>query len=111
MFDVFLSYNSRDKLVVEQVNDLLAAEGLRTWFDKDIIIGGDVFITKIEDGLKNCRSVAILIGAEGFGRFQDQERIAAIKQSIDAGTRVIPVLLPGAGDAANDLPSFLAIRR
>ena len=57
-------------------------------------------------------SIAILVGEEGRGAWQESEvRIALERLSQDVSTRIIPVLLPGAGEfGVVKMPPFLRRR-
>lgn len=109
-FDVFLSYNSRNRAFVSQLYEELVERGVHPWLDVREMDAGDTVIEKIEEGLKGSRTIAILIGPEGFGQYHKQEQYAAVTRAVTRGVRVIPVLLPGFNDKDDDLPSFLAAK-
>jgi hypothetical protein len=61
-------------------------------------------VDKLATVLGNCRAAAIVIGAQGLGRWQQRERDLALdRQTRDRTFPVIPVLLPGAEPALDFL--------
>jgi hypothetical protein len=109
-FDVFLSYNSRNRVFVGQLYAELLKRGLQPWFDVKEMDAGDTVLEKIDEGIKGSRTIAVLFGAEGFGQYHKHEQYAAVTRAVTRGVRVIPVLLPGFADADDELPSFLAAK-
>jgi len=94
-FDVFLSHNSRDKPVVEEIAAWLRGRGLRVWLDKDELRPGLPWQQGLEDGVKSSRSVAVFVGKDGMGAWQEPEMRAFLVRSKRENIPVIPVLLPG----------------
>lgn len=94
-FDVFLSHNSRDKPVVEEIAAWLRNRGLRVWLDKDELRPGLPWQQGLEDGVKSSRSVAVFVGKDGLGAWQEPEMRAFLVRSKRESIPVIPVLLPG----------------
>jgi len=105
-FDVFLSHNSKDKDFMQKVKEDLAILEVKAWLDVDEMPPGTTFQQAIEKGLKESRTVAVFIGQEGMGAWQNAEMEAAINQRLNGGKPVIPVLLPG-GPEISELPLFL----
>lgn len=106
-FDVFLSHNSRNKPVVRELADALEARGVRVWLDERELIPGRSWQGALEETLREVRSAAVLVGADGLGPWEIAEMRACLSELVDRGAAVIPVLLPGAPDEP-DLPLFLA---
>jgi hypothetical protein len=98
--DVFLSYNSDDRPVVEQLAAKL--EGLSVWMDKGKqgkLSGGENWQNGIRKGIDGSWSVAVCIGAGEVGPWQKEETQYALNRATtDKKFKVIPVLLPGAPD-------------
>jgi hypothetical protein len=88
-FDVFLSHNSRDKPQVEDIGNRLRARNLRVWLDA----------WELRPGFPWQRAVAVFVGAEGLGAWQEPEMRAFIARSRREKVPVIPVLLPGCPDS------------
>ena len=55
--DVFISYSSDDYNVVEWIVEQLKNNGIRVWFDKKEVIGGDKFSEKITKAIKDSTVV------------------------------------------------------
>ncbi len=58
-YDIFVSYSSKDKEAVHQLAGDLSSAGLKVWIDEWEIRVGDPITQKIQQGLENCRYVAI----------------------------------------------------
>ena len=98
-FDVFLSHNSRDKPVVVEIATHLRGKGLRVWLDKDELRPGFPWQEGLEEGVKASRSVAVFVGKDGLGTWQEPEMRAFLARSKRESIPVIPVLLPGCPDS------------
>jgi tetratricopeptide (TPR) repeat protein len=94
-FDVFLSHNSRDKPLVEEIGEHLRARDLRVWLDKWELRPGFPWQEGIEEGVHQSRSGAVFVGPAGLGSWQEPEMRAFITRSRREKVPVIPVLLPG----------------
>jgi TIR domain len=100
-FDVFLSYSRADQTIVERVAQALHASGLRAFLDRWYLNPGRSWPEALEDALASCRAVAILLGPDGFGPWQQREQYKALdRQTKEPAFRVIPVVLPGIKDPA-----------
>ena len=111
-YQVFLSHDSSDKPLVEQLARRLVRSGIEPWLDKWNLIPGQPWQEAIEDALEVCVSCAVFIGSNGTSPWQNEEMRAAIDRRVHDSRgefRVIPVLLPGANRGERSrLPSFLA---
>lgn len=110
-FDVFLSHNSKDKALVEQIAERLAdEEGLDVFLDIWNLIPGDPWQESLEDALNNSHAVAVFLGPSGISAWHNEEmRVALNARAASKQRRVIPVLLPGARQPdIDELPPFLA---
>jgi tetratricopeptide (TPR) repeat protein len=108
-FDVFLSHNSKDKSAVRELKELLSANGLAVWLDEDELQPGIPWQQLLEVGVKTSRSVAVLVGKDGLGPWEDEEMQGALVLAVRDRRPVIPILLPGAS-AQPELPMFLGNR-
>ena len=79
--------------------------GLRVWFDEWELRPGQPWQAGLEKGIRTSLSVAVLVGTDGIGPWEDVEMRAAIREFVQRGRPVIPVLLPGA-PAQPDVPLF-----
>jgi tetratricopeptide (TPR) repeat protein len=95
-YDVFLSYNSADHGVVEDIARKLRDEGLEPFLDRWYLAPGARWRSKLEEALSACRAVAIFVGPGEMGSWQQREVDVALDlQSRSPNLPVIPVLLPG----------------
>ena len=108
-FDVFLSHNSNDKPAVRELKALLEANGLRVWLDEDELQPGIPWQQLLEAGIKASKSVAVLVGKDGLGPWEDEEMQGALVLAVKTKRPCIPILLPGA-PTQPELPMFLANR-
>jgi len=112
-FHVFLCHNSQDKPMVRQLADKLLEHGILAWVDEKGVLAGDRFSKKLEETLDQAGALAVLIGPQGMGQWQEMEYHAALQRSIEdrdeegrPRLRLIPVLLPGVPPKP-ELPIFL----
>lgn len=109
-WDVFLSHNSSDKDVAEQIARRLRDHAdLRPFLDKWHLVKGDPWQERLEAALASSSACAVLVGHSDIGPWQNEEMRAALDRRVQRHDfRVIPVLLPGvAEDAIARLPQFL----
>jgi|CXWL01.1.fsa_nt_gi GTPase SAR1 family protein len=94
-FDVFLSYNSKDKMQVRRLAERLHATGLRVWFDEWVINPGDDFYSSIEDGLTNSRSLMLFMSktALGAGWVALEQSTLQFREPANTGRIFIPIVL------------------
>lgn len=93
-FDVFFSYNRRDRDQIYSAEAALRAANLRVFVDYRQLAPGGTWITELEKVISDASSVAVFVGANGLGRWQSRE----IQLALDLDKRVIPVLLPSLKD-------------
>ena len=105
-FDVFLSHNSADKPVVEELAKKLQARGLNPWLDKWELVPGRPWQEGLEDIISNAHAAAVMVGGDGLGPWEIPEMRVCLSECVRRGLPVIPVLLPGAPKQP-DLPLFL----
>lgn len=105
-FDVFLSHNSRDKTWVIKLKSDLVANGVTVWLDKDEIRPGDLFAKALEIGIKESRSVALIISPESMkSGWVEAEYYRALNLATSGDLQLIPVLYKKA-----EIPGFLSDR-
>jgi hypothetical protein len=110
-YDLFLSHNSLDKPVVEQLGAALINLGFSVWLDKWELRPGLDWQDALEEIIMTCRSAAVCFGGSGIGPWEDREMkrllIRFVKERKDGKVLpIIPVLLPGAPDNVT-FPLFL----
>lgn len=72
--------------------------GIEVWLDIWNLIPGEPYMPKIEEALAKSSAIAVFVGALGRSPYQNLEVQTAINTRARTGTRVIPVLLPGASE-------------
>lgn len=94
-FDVFVSYNSRDRTQVLEVAEGLRERGLRVWIDQWEMVPGRTWQDALEETIATVASAAIMIGPDGMGSWEEPEMRACLDQSVNRDMPLLPVLLPG----------------
>lgn len=105
-YDVFLSYNSRDRVDVLRIAEMLKGLGIRPWLDVWDLIPGQPWQHQLERAIDKVKSAAVFVGAAGMGPWQDQEMAAFIRKFVKRHAPVMPVVLPGLSKLP-ELPTFL----
>jgi small GTP-binding protein len=103
-YDVFLSYNWRDKDAVRRIEQQLRNRGLRPWMDERRLRPGSPWLPDLDKIIARVPAAALIMGAQR-GPWQRREIDAFIQQSVNRDCAIVPVLLPEASTA--DLPVFL----
>jgi len=103
-YDVFISYNWRDKDTVRSIAQQLRNRGLRPWMDERQLRPGFPWQPELEEIIARVPAAAVIIGAQR-GPWQTREIDAFIQQSVSRGCAIVPVLLRDAD--TGDLPIFL----
>jgi hypothetical protein len=107
-FDVYLCYDDRDKLAVEEIGKLLKTHGLAPWLDVWEVPSGMSWQRALQDQLPHIKSVAVFIGKEGMGPWQQSELRAILQDFVEQEHPVIPVVLPECDNKVDpELPPFL----
>jgi WD40 repeat protein len=106
-YDLFLSFNSADRQLVNGIAEGLRDAGLLPWVDARALLVGQEWQTELAGIIRRINTVAVFIGPHGLGRWQKLE----VEATVDEATRrrnlkVLPVLLPGTPDGA-EIPPFL----
>jgi RNase P subunit RPR2 len=100
-FDVFLSYNQDDKPIVWALAQKLRDEGVAVALDEEVIRPGDPLPAALERIIHGIRVLAVCIGPQGLGDWQEREYHLALSKYIEdrdeagrSSLRLVPVLLP-----------------
>jgi hypothetical protein len=112
-FDVFLSYNSRDRAVVERIARRLKRARIELWFDRWSLTPGGKWQAELAAGLSGSPACAVFVGAHDLGAWERQEiDVALNRAATEPAFRVFSVLLAGVDDPfdPNRLPLFLRAR-
>jgi TIR domain len=96
---LFISYNSIDRISVVAVQKLLQARGINTFLDHDNLVSGLAWPQALEQTLRAVDGVAVFIGRE-LGGWQKREMWFALDRQVREEKErrtfpVIPVLLQG----------------
>ncbi|AGA91585.1 hypothetical protein Thimo_2887 [Thioflavicoccus mobilis 8321] len=96
-YDLFLSYNRRDRAIVDPLAGALCERGLKVFKDDWFLRPGEPWPLALEKSLMASRAVAVAVGRNGLGPWQQREAAAALdlqaRRPPDDGLPVIPVLL------------------
>lgn len=95
-FDVFLSYNTKDRPSVRQIAEKLGGHRIKVWFDDEQVPPGTPFQTAIDLGIRLSRSIAIFVSDANLGDWHSGEAESAVLMQVKHGIPAIPILLPGA---------------
>ncbi len=100
-YDVFLSYNSRDREEVAKIAAFLRKRGLRVFFAIESLAGGDSWLRAVAQAITSCQAVVVVQGRERLSKWQQKEVDLALVHQTEKkpGLKIIPVLLPGADPA------------
>ena len=110
-YDVFLSYNSSDRAVVEPIARRLREHRLDPWWDSWATTPGSPWLQEIAEGLQASRACAVMVGPAGLGDWAREE--LAVAQDLaakDRSFRLFMVLLPGAPGLFEPGLAFLRTR-
>ena len=100
--DVFVSYSRADWQHAAEIDLVLRAKGLRSFFDRRNLAPGLPWVRALEQAIGAAKAVIVLIGPRGLGNTQQYEReLALVRQSRDPAFPVVPVILP---ETASDRP-------
>jgi len=107
-YDVFLSFNSKDRDAVKYIAHYLANDAdLRPWVDEWELSAGDIVVDKVYQGLEAAPVYAVFLGQQGEGPWQTPEIRTAVQNCVkDPQRRIIPVFLPESPEHPV-LPPFL----
>jgi hypothetical protein len=105
-FDVFLCHNSEDKPKIREIKESLQKKNIRTWIDEDQLAPGSLWQVELENQINEISNVAVFVGENGLGPWQNMEIRAFLSEFVSRGCKVIPVILPNAKDIPS-LPIFL----
>jgi TIR domain len=85
---------------VERVARDLTERGISVFLDRWYLTPGQPWPQALEETLAACKAVAVFVGAEGLGPWQQRERDLALdRQAGEPGFPVVPVLLSRADPA------------
>lgn len=95
-YDVFVSYRGPDRAFAAELVEGLKELRLRVWFDRDQLEAGAAWSDQLYEGVKNSGATVVLIGEQDVSGWMKPEVRQALAQAVDRGSKVLPVILPGA---------------
>jgi TIR domain len=94
-YDVFVSYSRADWRHAADIDAVLRAKGLKSFFDRRNLAPGLRWVPALEQAIAAAKAAIVLIGPHGFGNTQQYERdLAIFRQTRDRTFPVVPVILP-----------------
>ena len=105
-FDVFLSYNSKDRQAVIDIGNQLKARGIRPWLDLWEITPFTRWQDELQRVIPSIKAVAVFVGPSGIGPWEDIEINAFLEEFAKRKIHMGLVFLPGCVDIP-DVPIFL----
>jgi len=105
-YDVFLSYNSKDKMPVKEIAEKLKQRGILPWLDQDDLLPGMDWQETLEKQIRKIKSAIVFFGKHGEGPWQHQEIQAFVRELVKRKCPVIPAILSDCGGEPV-LPLFL----
>lgn len=94
-FDVFVSYNTRDKQQVRRIAESLRSEGLKVWFDEWVIQPGDDIYLAIEYGLEASKVLVLCLSSHALSSdwVRLERSTVLFRDPTNVGRRFVPLLL------------------
>jgi GTPase SAR1 family protein len=105
-FDVFLCHNGADSPAVKEIGQRLKDGGILPWLDEWSVRPGVPWQHAIEQQIHRMMSAAVFVGRDGIGPWQRRELDALLRELVERGVPVIPVLLATA-PSEPELPLYL----
>ena len=95
LWDVFLSYDSRDRARVQRLAEQLREAGLQVWFDTWVIEPGDDIYAAIEHGQEYARTLVLCMSPAALTSqwVQSERNSALFRDPQNSARRFIPLLL------------------
>ena len=91
--DVFISYASEDReAVAKPLAELLAALGIKVWFDQFNLKIGDSLRRKIDEGLATCEYGIVILSPSFFGKhYTNRELDGLAQREVDGKKVILPI--------------------
>ena len=98
-FDVFLSYNTKDAVLVRELAQRLEQLKVRCWMDNQQLTPGELWQKEIAAAIRDCRTIAVLIGQHSIGRWQQEEVFVGLDYTTRGNKPHDPGSAPNGGQA------------
>lgn len=85
--DVFISYSRKDKLIVDEICELLNENGISFWRDVREIVPGSKFMGDIVDAIRRCK-ITLFISSENSN--QSLYTAKEVAMAFNEGKYIIP---------------------
>ncbi len=108
-YDVFISYNSKDRIKIIDIYEELKRKGIKPWLDIYDTRPGIPWIKTLEAQIDNIKSCAVFFGNNGIGPWEDMEQMSFISQFVKRGASVIPIVLKGIKPEEIAFPPILSM--
>jgi CRISPR-associated Csx14 family protein len=105
-YDVFISYNHKDRDRVIEIAKLLKDNSIAPWLNEWDLQPGLPWQAELEHRIKEIKSAAIFVGQIGMSSWHKKEMYAFEREFEKRSIPVIPVLLPDIV-STEELPIFL----
>jgi TolB-like protein/Tfp pilus assembly protein PilF len=108
--DVFLSYASEDAVAAEKICTALRTAGIKVWFDKRELRGGDAWDASIRQQIKSCTLFVPVISrsteARSEGYFRLEWKLAVDRTHLMAADQafLLPIVIDETPDTAARVP-------
>jgi hypothetical protein len=101
-YDVFVSYPHKEREWVRSFVKTLEEHNLKVWFDEKAILPGESFAEKLQDGLRNSKTVVYVVTPEvvnskwalvelGGALGLDKPLIPIVSEDVPVGELVQPI--------------------
>lgn len=91
---IFLSYHTPDKILAEELRNVLNERGFEVFFAPANLRAGQFWSKVLYQEIENAEACIFLIGIHGVGKWQEQEYLTAHEKTIDNSSfSLIPVTL------------------
>ena len=87
---IFISYSSKDRDFVAKVKNQLNQLSFITWFDRDVIVGGEVWSAQITEGLESCIGLLLFVSPNSAGSEWVKKEYSTVRQQ---NKPVVPILI------------------
>ncbi len=109
-YDVFICYSHQDKDTVKDIAWRLKRQGIKPWLDEWNLKPGLDWQKEIENEIQQIRSVAVFIGKDGLGPWQNIEVEAILKRFAEEERPIIHCILPEC-EEPRELPLLLGTKK
>ncbi|MGQ9627958.1 MAG: toll/interleukin-1 receptor domain-containing protein [Anaerolineae bacterium] len=105
-YDIFLSYQSKDREWVRRLVDALSEQGLRVWYDEKEVRPGEPILHRMEEGLRGSAHVVFVITPQTA---RSNWMAAELGAALALQKSVIPVV--SEDTPSEDIPGPIKLRK